>query len=194
MNLNKIFCFIFFAVITFLGNSCTTEFYPNERLEIDPSLLQLFNSMVKKDSFTFKNLVGVRKKFLITEMDSIIRNTKGWFTHSAPYKDLWINFKEIGNDTTSLERSNDLLVHKDPIKNVSRLYIEFNNFYFSTSTLPLLSRDTLILNGIKVANYYYFETKILSKDSSSIEELYMTPEKGFIGFKTLSGETWLREK
>ena len=192
-NMNQKAKFCLSMVLIFITHSCNTDFYPTEKLKIDSSFLQLFNSVSEKDTFTFENSIGSKKVFLITRIDSILRNKKGWFTNSAPYKELWLSFKEIGYDTTLLERPNMLLVHKNPTTNTNSIVIAFNNLHYSSNKLPVINHDTITANMGKINDYYFFETKLWSEDSRSIKELYMSPQKGFIGFNTMAGEVWLRE-
>jgi len=188
----KIFsCYI---LICFGLYSCVSKVYPDERMGIDSSFLKLFNSVVQTDTFSFKNLNDDRKSFVVTKVDSIISNKKGWFINEAPYKLLRVNFRESGKDTLHLERPNEVFVNKDPATGKSSLNIEFNNFYFYDTVLPLLNHDTININDKKITNYYLFKTSLKLKQPDDVKELYISPAKGFIGFKTVSGEVWINEQ
>lgn len=178
---------------TLIGG-CFSKVYPDERLAIDTEFLAIFNSISQKDTFSFRNTTGERKTFVITRVDSVTSNKKGWFVNEKPYKLLVINFKEIGKNTTYLERRNEIFVNKDPATNTNGLCIKFNNFYSCGDTvLPRLNHDTLSLNNKKITKYYLFETSLGLKKPNDVQALYINVPKGFVGFKTSSGEVWVNE-
>lgn len=178
---------------TLIG-SCFSKVYPDERLAIDADFLAIFNSISQKDTFSFRNTTGGRKTFVITRVDSVTSNKKGWFINEKPYKLLIMNFKEIGMDTTYLERRNEIFVNKDPATNTNSLCIKFNNFYSCGDTmLPRLNHDTISLTNRKVTDYYLFETSPGLKNPNDVQDLYINVSNGFVGFKTSSGEIWVNE-
>jgi len=186
----KITMLAFFITISVAG--CTTKIYSDERFAIDPNFLSLFNSLIQKDSIQFTNSNGVNKTFLITNIDSIISNEKGWFINEAPYKLLRVRFREIGKDTLHLERENEIFVNKNPATNTNSLCIKFNNFYYSKdSMLPRINYDTLSIANKKFTDYYLFETSLGLKNSGDVQVLYVSASKGFLGLKTMSGEVWV---
>lgn len=174
--------------------SCGSKIYPDERLAIAPDFLTLLNFVLEEDTILFENSTGRNKSFAITEVDSIISNQKGWFMNQAPYKLIRARFREIGMDTVHLERENEMFVNKNPATNISSIGIQFNNFYFNDTILPALHFDTLILNNRRLTNYYLFETSLGLRNSNDVKILYINVTKGFLGFKTLSGEVWINEK
>jgi hypothetical protein len=182
---------VFFSLMV-MGN-CASKVYPDERLVIASDFLALFNSVVEKDTFSFRNKTGSRKSFAITKIDSIISNKKGWFINERPYKLLRMNFRETGKDTVKLKRDNEVFVNKDPGKNLTSIAIQFNNFFFDDTILPQLHHDTLSFSGKKLTNYYLFETALSLTNPNDIRVLYMSGLKGFLAFKTMSGEVWLNE-
>jgi hypothetical protein len=184
------------VIFTFVMiGSCVSKVYPDKRLAIAPDFLALFSSVTQKDTFSFRNASGNRKVFVITNIDSIIRNGKGWFINERPYKLLRMNFREIGDDTTRLERENEIFVNKYPDNNISSLYIKFNNFYYHRDTvLPGINHNMAGLNNEKITDYYLFETLLGLKGPNDIKTLYINGAKGFLGFKTQSGEIWMNEK
>jgi len=184
------FCF----VIVFVGFSCVRKVYSDDRMQIDPSFLNIFNSVTKKGSFSFRDSNNNRKAFIITNIDSVISNQKGWFINEAPYKLLIMKFREVGPDTTQLERMNEIFVNKDPAANRNSLCIQFNNFYYSGDSLPSLNYDPLYVNGKIITGYYFFKTSLDLKHSNDVKELYISAGKGFLGFKTSSGEFWSNEE
>lgn len=191
---SKITELFFLTIIIIIGFSCHTKKYSDDKLNIDPKFLTLFNSVLYKDTIRFKNASGKKKLFVIKSLDSVISNQKGWLINEEPYKLLRMNFREIGTDTTQLERENQIFVNKSPKNNENSLCIKFNNFYYySDDILPPLILDTLILINTKITNYYLFETSLVLKKPSDVKVLYMNKEKGFAGFKTLSGEIWINE-
>jgi hypothetical protein len=102
-----------------------------------------------------------------------------------------MNFQEIGEDTTILERPNRVFVNKDPKRNENSLLINFNNFYYSDSILPIRSDNIIDIHGQKMTKYYVFETK-LNASQKSIRTLYVSPDEGIIGFKTFEQDTFSR--
>ena len=179
-----------FVIIILLICGCETKVYPDERFNIDSSLIKVFNSILQRDTFSFKNSTGSKKSFVISKVDSIISNKNGWFINEKPYKLLRINFKEVEGDTTFLERSNQIFINRDAATNTNTICIQFNNFYYFDSVLPPLNRDTINMNNQRLTNYYSFETSIRLKNSNDINVLYVKIPRGLIGFKTLSGEIW----
>jgi hypothetical protein len=182
-----------FFVFPILLESCNSKAYPDIKLTIDPNFLSLFYAASQKDTIQFNNSNGKNKTFFIAKRDSVISNKKGWFINEKPYKRLSIKFREIGADTTILERESQLEVGKDPEFLVSGITIQFNNLYYGDTTLPLLHHDTLNLNNKKFADYYVFETSIRLKNSDDVSVLYINVSKGLLGFKTESGEIWVNE-
>jgi hypothetical protein len=173
--------------------SCVSKAYPDRRLAIDPDFLAIFNSVIQKDTFSFRDLIGRRKVFVITKVDSITSNERGFFINERPYKLLRMSFKEIGADTTYLERRNEISVGKDPVALVSGITIEFNNFYFGDTILSKIHQDTISLNNKKITNYYLFETSLGLRNSNDVSILYINVAKGIVGFKTVSGKFWVNE-
>ena len=182
---------VLFAFIPIL--SCVSKVYPDEKLAIASNFLAIFNSVKQKDTFSFRDTTGRRKTFVITKVDSIISNEKGWFINERPYKLLRMNFKETGNDTVNLERSNEVFVNKDPEKNINSIVIQFNNFFFDDTILPPLHHDTLSLNEKKITNYYLFETSLSSNNPDDVKVLFLNVPNGIVAFKAFSGEVWLNE-
>jgi len=176
-----------------MNESCVSKVYPDDRLAIDPAFSALFNSVVQKNTFSFRDTAGNRRVFVITKVDTIISNEKGWFINERPYKLLSTNFREAGQDTVDLDRGNEIFVNKYPDNNSSSIVIQFNNFYFNDTILPPLHHDVLNLNGKRLTNYYLFETSLEFKRPNDIKDLYMNPAKGFLAFKTVSGEVWINE-
>lgn len=182
--------FLLFLIVITIG-SCSTKVYPDEKLAIDPNFLTLFNSLRQKDTIQFISSNGRSKTFVITKVDSIISNKKGWFINEAPYKLLRFSFRETGKDTVRLERENEIFVNKAPAANINTISIQFSNFYFHDSIIPPLRHDTLNLNAGRFMNHYSFETSLRLKNPDDIKVLYINVQKGFLGFKTLSGEIWV---
>jgi hypothetical protein len=180
-------------VSTILFQSCYTKAYPDIKLTIDPNFLSLFYGVAQKDTIRFNSSNGKFKTFFISKRDSVISNKKGWFINDKPYKRLSIKFREIGTDTTILERESQLDVGKDPEFLVSGITIQFNNLYFGDTTLPLLHHDTLIINNKKFLDYYVFETSLRLKNADDVKVLYINASKGILGFKTESEEIWVNE-
>jgi hypothetical protein len=179
-----------YIVILLTSNSCETKVYPDERLSIDPSFLIFFNSIIQKDTIVFENSVGSKKRFVISGIDSIISNTKGWFVNQKPYKLLRARFREIGPDTSRLDRENVIFVNKNPENNITSLCIQFNNLYYSKNSLPQLGQDSQSV-GRQAIEYYSFETFLQLKNPRDTKILYISPQKGFLKFETLSGEHWV---
>jgi hypothetical protein len=184
--------FILFVVAISVA-SCYRKVYPDKKLAIDPKFLSLFNAVIKKDTIRFNGSNGNSKTFIITKVDSIISNRKGLLINERPYKVLRTYLKEIGTDTTALERANEIEVAKDPELLVSGITIHFNNLYFSDTILPRINYDTLNFNNKRFTNYYLFETSLGLKNPDDVKVLYISVPKGFLGFKTLSGEVWVNE-
>jgi hypothetical protein len=183
--------FVFF-IATSLG-SCSIKAYSDEKFAIAPNFLSLFNAVIEKDTIHFSSSNGGNKIFVITKVDSIISNRKGGFINERPYKVIRAYFREIGTDTTLLERATEIEAAKDPQLLISGITIHFNNLYFSDTLLPLLHHDTLDLNAKRFTNYYSFETSLNLKNPDDVKVLYISVPKGFLGFKTLSGEIWVNE-
>ncbi|MBO9203116.1 MULTISPECIES: hypothetical protein [Niastella] len=180
-------------IIAVIANSCVSKVFPDEKLNIDPNFLMLFNSLRQKDTFSFEKFNGNKKVFTITKFDSVFKNEKGWFINEAPYRLLQINVKEIGGDTTLLERPNEIFVNKDPEDSASTLGINFNNlYYFADNVLPPINDSAKMINDLKIDHYYVFESFLRLKNQGDVQVLYINRQFGFLGFKTYSGEYWSR--
>ena len=197
LNMDRIIATLY-IVVTFSFGSCryaVEKIYPNEKLTIDSNFLKLYNSLIKEDTFSFKNQIGSRKEFVITDFDSIVINSKGPLINQRPYKLLIMHFRAVGDDTVSSERANEIFVSKYPDNGINSIVIQFNNFYFSKdTTLPPKSPDTVKLNNTKFTNYYKLESSWNLMHLNDVKFLYLSPEEGIIGFVTLSGEVWERER
>jgi|GEM_PF-6262994 len=184
---------IYFTIATW-GCGCVTKVYPDERLAIDPVFLRLFNSLHGKDTIRFNNSSGREQVFVIGKVDSIVMNEKGWFINGAPYKILRFGIREIGRDTSLLERENTIFVNKDPLANRSTFSIEFNNFlYHVDDTLPPLNTDTIVVAGKKISNYYFFKTDIRQKGVADVKEMFLSLGTGLVAYKTLNGDEWSKK-
>ncbi len=194
--LNKFrYCFPLTVLIVLLiiGIGCSTKAVPDEELNIEPTYLALFNSVSNRDTISFENATGKIKAFVIANVDSIIRNEKGGFINELPYKLLFINLREISGDTTRLDRPNRMYVNRDPTNNKNSFYVEFENMSYITHSLSEDFRtDTIGILGRKYTNYYFFAAKNELKRVDDVEQLYMTISDGILGFKTLSGEWWVK--
>lgn len=191
-----VFCLVIIIILYERCRGCfhIEKVYPDESLEITPEFSAFFYSLIRRDTFSFINGIGERKLFVVNKVDSIISNTKGSFINERPYKILIMNFKEFGKDTVHLRRTNEVFVNKYPDNGINSLCIKFNNFYFiKDSVLPQVSRDTILLNGQVINNYYLLETSLRLDNGDDVEFLYISIPEGIIGFTTLSGEVWIRE-
>jgi hypothetical protein len=171
--------------------SCVTKFYPDEKMNIDISFLRIFYALSKVDTFRFVNTHGVQKEFVVTDVDSILSNSKSWFINQGPYKEMYMDIKQVGEDTTSLIRPNRIFVNKNPTTNKNSISIEFNNFIYFDTILPNCNRNIINIKGKYIINYYIFET-ILDASDESVRSLYISPEEGIIGFKTFADDTFLK--
>ncbi|HET9825993.1 MAG TPA: hypothetical protein VFP87_11695, partial [Chitinophagaceae bacterium] len=160
---------------------------------IDPKFLSLFNSIIQSDTIRFNSPTGNNKTFVITKVDSIVSNRRALLINERPYKVVRAYFKEVGPDTTLLERENEIEVAKDPQSLTSGITIHLNNLYFSDTILDL-HHDTLYLNLEKFTNYYLFQASLKLKNPDDVKFLYIDVPNGFLGFKTLSGEVWVKRK
>ena len=197
LNMDRIIATLY-IVVTFSLGGCryaAEKIYPNEKLTVDSNFLKLYNSLIKEDTFSFKNQIGSKKEFVITDFDSIVINSKGPLINQRPYKLLITHFRAVGDDTVSSERANEIFVNKYPDNGINSIVIQFNNFYFSKdTTLPPISPDTAKLNNTKFTNYYKLESSWNLMHLNDVKFLYLSPEEGIIGFVTLSGEVWERER
>lgn len=173
-----------FKIVTlFIGiTGCRTKAVPDEAIEPDPAFMKLFTAMTNKDTICFKNARNAQKVFVITHIDSSMSNSKGGFMDPAPYKDFTARIREIGNDTTALDRENNMYIAKVAEENANWLHIAFNNLYFFEDTLPHL--DTV--------GRYAFLSNIKPTNPTDVKLLYISPTDGWQGFITLSGEEWTR--
>jgi len=174
-------------------NSCTTKAFPDERMAIDPTFLNLFNSILQKDTFSFHNSKGESKVFVITKIDSAELNKRGWFINGGPFRTLHFSFREIGKDTAFLDRYNEVSITKAPSVNVSSITIQFNNFFYSDTVLPRIIHDSLTIGEKKIIDYYLFRTPLNLKNSYDVKELYLSSLKGILGFKTIAGDVWINK-
>jgi hypothetical protein len=173
---------------------CNWEYkvYPDERLTIDSDFMKIFKSIYNQKSYDYINTEGRIKKFLVMNVDSVTRNEKGWFINALPVKWIRLKIREVGDDTTHLERENEIFVNKDPGTNVSSICITFNNFYDCVDNeLPLLQTDSTEINEVKISNYHLFETSLTSKSPDDVRVIYVSPDKGVLGFVTASNEKWV---
>ncbi|HVM86680.1 MAG TPA: hypothetical protein VMT76_00735 [Puia sp.] len=187
--LKKTIFILFVAAI--LIESCYTKVYPDDKLLIDPQFSSIFYSLIQKDSLQFSSSNNRSKMFIITKVDSIVSNEKGWFINEKPYKLLQFEFREIGKDTVRLERQNEVFVNKNPEKNQNSIAIQFNNFYYHDTILPLLHHTTFNINNKKFTDYFMFETSLHPENPDDVKVLYINVSQGFLGFETLSGEIWV---
>jgi hypothetical protein len=179
-------------LVYILGSvACSTKAYPDEKFVFDSNIRAVFLSASSADTLYFVN-DKARQKIFIAEVDSILKNKKGGLMDPIPYKMLRVRFREIGKDTLSLERESEMFINKYPNESKTSYSLRFNNFAFNDSILPPLSKDTLNINGLKIYNYYIFETSLGSRNADDINTLYVTKEKGIVAFKTRSEEYWIR--
>lgn len=189
---------ISFTIFFFIQkiNSCfrIKKPHPNEEMEISPAYSSIFYSIIRNDTFSFNNNKGLKKVFVIINVDSIVSNSKGPFINERPYKLLRMNFRELGEDTVPLTRSNEVFINKYPDNGLHSLFIQFNNFYYSKdSVLPLIHLDTLVINGKAIASFYLLKSSLKLYHKDDVELLFVSISEGIVGFKTLSGEFWMRD-
>lgn len=186
--------FLLFIASSILFIRCVTKAYPDNMFMIDSDMRIFFNSVTAKDTLNFQSENQKEKVFVITKIDSIIRNSKGGFMSERPYKLLQFKFREIGTDTVVLERENEVFINKYSENNGNTICIKFNNlYYWNDSILPVVRRDTLHIIGTEVTDYYVFENSVGLTNADDVKTLYATKETGFIAFRTKSGEVWVRK-
>lgn len=174
-----------------LGCTCSNGKYTKKELAIDTSFLNVFYSIANNNQLVFISKSG-EKQFVISDIDSIIRNSKGGFMGGGSYKDLFLTINEIGSDTTVLVRPNEVRVHRDPENNFTGITVKFSNLYYHKKYIPVCRKDTIVDNR-KIEKYFLFQTSLHSEQPDDVVELYITLDKGIEAYKTFCGEFWFRK-
>jgi hypothetical protein len=103
-----------------MSHSCTTKYVSDKELEIDSTFLCVFKSMSNNKLLVFKDNHNNIVTYKISEIDSVIRNKKGWFINSAPNKELTVAISEIYQGRTVLNGYyNQCVVSRVPFENKS---------------------------------------------------------------------------
>jgi len=186
---------IFSVVILFLtGYGCKNRIYAEEKFALAPAFRDLFIAVSRQDSFSFKNVKGERKYFINRKIDSTIVNEKKLIINPEPFKELRVDFKETGKDTTVLEWPNMFTITKRPLNNVHELSMNFSNLFYVDTVLPIMINDSNLNNQATFNHFYVFESEFKAKHVSDVTKVFMDTSNGFLGFETLSGDLWVNEK
>lgn len=186
---------LFFFLNLLLIAGCSSRVYSDEKMKIDQPYLAIFNAVVRKDTFFFISKGGLKRSFIIGQVDSVVHNEKGWLMNKKPYKLVKMTFSEIGDSLIlNLERYNEMFVNKNPETGVNSLLIQFNNFYYLQDSLPQKRIGPTYLNEKICMDCYILETSDTIKNQGDIKRLYLNTQVGFWGFQTKSGEGWVREE
>ena len=170
---------------------CETQAYPDERISIDKSFVSFFNLFTSSDTLVFWNSKGLNKRFVM-KIDSSKLNKQGWFINGGAHNRYSCRFREIGSDTITLKRENEVSVSKAPESNLNAFSVQFGNLFHNDTILPRLHNATIVLNNKPLVDYYLIKTTLTSSKDDDLEELYISPINGFFGFKMHSGEIWTR--
>lgn len=160
-------------------------------LEIDEPFKTLFYSLSINDTLRFRNETGRLRMFIITEVDSVIHNSKGGFINSEPYKLLQIKFSQQQVGVHFPDTTNEVFVNKYPRTGITSLHIDIGNYWYSVDdSLPAPAKEGFTDTSDPV---YKLVTDVpdMLKYADDIKDLYVSVRKGFIAFETLAGEKWL---
>lgn len=194
-------------------SSCLHKAYKEESFAFNNSTLEFFQSFSKMDTLFFQSKNHNVDTFVITKIDSVLKNTKGYFINSRPFKELFLTYKQIPIDYWAESRvemagtSSERKVKEDarlitittyPDNNSTEIYISFKNFRSlikNNNYLIPINYDTIKVNGSWFTNYYKINStkNSLLIDSNDIETIYVNQKDGFIAFKEKNGKIWLRK-
>ena len=200
---------ILFLICILLISSCTWKPYPPEKYNIEQSYRDLVSPYKSGDTLLFKDSSNKINSFLISKIDSVIYDTKGYFINRKNEKIISVSYKQIPIDKWAHEwigsapDSAGFREHKedatlidiirDPAAESTELNFNFQIFRGCTLKNLPLHTDTLNINGINITGYYkieYCDEDV--KNLSDIKVAYSTIKKGIMAYQLLDGTWWIR--
>ena len=203
-----VFGIIVIIFLPFIG--CTSKTFPDEKFSINDTITRLLNNFKAKDTFFFQNGKNDREFFVITQIDTILSNTKGYFINSRSQKSISVYYKQILSNTlpqlqsekqyTSKTASNAIedakLIEVTKYPDDQTLFINFSFKKFSglsKGDLGNLFTDTIRVNDHYFTKYYKIKNSFayLLKDSTEVKAIYLKLDKGIVAFEQLNNEWWI---
>ena len=177
--------------------SCSWKHYSEDKYLFGKGYQVLIKSNKVGDTLVFSNY-DQRQSFKIAKIDSILHDERGHFINQREYKEVSIHLQEIPNGTIysfNKEQFN-ISITKYPDQDSTYFDLSFQGFHGSIASVDFnISNDTLNVDNLQITNFYKFlPWSINSKDSNSVTEVYITPEKGIVAYKDSRKRWWKRLK
>jgi hypothetical protein len=154
----------------------------------------------------FKSSENNIDSFVISNIDSIINDRKGYFINTRNSKSISVHYRQIPVDKwqwrwtdgdKNVEHSEDgtfIDIIRFAESEKTEYYFNFKEFRCSKNEIPKLLTDTIELNHFKLTNYYKINNcQVQSNSPYAIQVCYSSLRKGLVAFKTNEGIYWTRQ-
>jgi hypothetical protein len=191
-------------IITFTISSCCS--YEKEDLDFNAGELKHFSYYKVGDTIYYRSNLGDVDTITVVAFDAELNKSCGGLMAPRPYNVRWIRIKHLpidkwhGTAQNSTPGSKTEIVYQElfsvskyPLDKRTEYSISFKDFFSaSDSTIGEFHRDTIIINNLKVSNYYiarhhYPERVVQPKD---VEIVYWTDRMGLTAYQSKDGEIW----
>ncbi len=201
---------LYYLILILFCSSCLWKAYPDEKFIIDDSFRNLVIPYHLGDTLIFKSSKNEFDSFLITKIDSVIENKKGFFINARNQKRIFISYRQIPLDKWAHSRiemgpdnTHETKISEDatlidiirfPDNETTELYFNFKIFYGCRITkIDPIHLDTLDINGLRFTSFnkiQYCDEDL--KKPTDIKYVYSTISKGIIAYQYLDGTWWRR--
>lgn len=188
-------------------SSCSHKDYPDERLAFSTKYLNLIRPYASGDTLAFENERQQVDTFIITTIDSLIQNTKGFFINQRSYKWISVSYRQWPvnpwkhptgtNNNTSEVEDNLIFINIYPDSLAEECYISFKRFRGSIEKgTDTLIHKSITANHLTFTDYYEVNNAALDlvKDSTDVKTVYITNNKGITAYQDQKGHWWTRIK
>jgi len=195
------------AILTFLISSCC--YYDKNDFDFNSDELRHFSNYKIGDTIYFQSNLGDMDTITVVDFKTEQNKNYGGFMAPKPSNGEWVQIKHLPIDNwhgTSQDMTKDgkieivyqalFWLSKYPADKKTEYSITFKDFYSSSySNIGEFHKDTLLLNDLKINNYYIVQHNYPEriKESENIETVYWTDQYGLTGYKNKNGETWTRK-
>lgn len=190
---------------------CDRRAFPENKFTFSTKYRNLIGPYNAGDTLLFRDIAGSIETFVISGIDSIMVNTKGWFMNQRPYKSVSFTYNQLPSKQWTHE-----VIERDANNNILRTTSEDNDF-ISLGIDPETQDEgcdisfknfrgviepgkdsiffkPIIANGITIDNYYVIENVALDlvKYSTDIKTVYIDADRGIIAYQDQNANWWTK--
>lgn len=171
-------------------SSCS---YSKEDFDFNKDEISFFDAYKLDDTIEFKGSDFNTEQFSVIKIDTSQKKETGYLMARPAYNSISIEFGKISFDSINHNDIKDrfnLVLSKSPQAGTTEYRVAFKNFsYGSTDSLKEYHRDTLLINLIKITDYYLLKNRYSERVTKPYHIEYVIWKKNFglVAYKYKNG-------